>query len=100
MAAVVFFITASLVLVYVFLPMTRERRSWLDTPGPGDEAARELEREKESYLRALKDVDFEYASEKINGDDYARLRDHYRLKLARVLAALEPGGRGREGGDG
>jgi len=84
----VFFIIASVTLVYAFLPLMRDRQVWQESPDAKDERIKSLEVEKASFLKALKDIEFELASNKINSSDYEKLRNHYRLKVAEVMRQL------------
>ncbi len=84
----IFFIIASVTLVYALLPLMGSRQVWQEAPDTRDEQIKSLETEKASFLKALKDIEFEFASNKINNDDYEKLRNHYRLKLAEVMKDL------------
>ncbi|NOZ26403.1 MAG: hypothetical protein GXO94_09995 [Nitrospirae bacterium] len=84
----VFVIIASAALVYAFMPLMRERQVWQEVPDSRNERVKSLEQEKASFLKALKDIEFEFASNKINNDDYEKLRNHYRLKVAEVMKQL------------
>ncbi len=80
-------ITASIV-AYSLAPLLRPAESWLAAVEPGT-VKKALEAEKTSYLRAMKDIEFEHASNKINDQDYAELRNHYGAKAAKVIRDLE-----------
>ncbi len=84
----VFFIIASIAMIFALLPLMGGRQVWQEAPDARDERIKSLEREKTSFLKALKDIEFELASNKINTDDYEKLRNHYRLKVAEVMQQL------------
>jgi len=80
-------ITASIV-AYSLAPLLRREERWLAAVEPGT-TRNALEAEKMSYLRAMKDIEFEHASNKINDQDYADLRKHYGVKAAKIIRDLE-----------
>lgn len=45
--------------------------------------------EKELYLQAIKDVDFEHAEGKLTEKDYHELRDYYKEKAIQTVQAIE-----------
>ncbi len=86
---IAFFIVLTLLIAaYSFSPLLRPQERWLNVVEHGA-TRRALEAEKESYLRAIKDIEFEHASNKINDRDYAELRKHYGAKAAKVIHDLE-----------
>lgn len=80
-------ITAS-IAAYSLAPLLRPAEPWLAGVEPGT-VRKALEAEKASYLRAMKDIEFEHASSKINDQDYAELRNHYGAKAAKTIRDLE-----------
>ncbi|MCF6187156.1 MAG: hypothetical protein L3J49_06725 [Desulfobulbaceae bacterium] len=80
-------ITASIV-AYSLAPLLRREERWLAAVESGT-TRKALEAEKTSYLRAMKDIEFEHASNKINDQDYAELRKHYGAKAAKIIRDLE-----------
>jgi len=76
-------------LYYVIAPLLGRRVNWIDAEHPDDERMRELELTKKINLKALKDIEFELASGKINDEDYLELRDHYVRKVSRTLGLIE-----------
>ncbi len=80
-------ITAS-IAAYSLAPLLRRQQRWLVAVEAGT-TRKALEAEKTSYLRAMKDIEFEHASNKINDQDYADLRNHYGAKAAKVIRDLE-----------
>jgi hypothetical protein len=86
---IAFFISiTALITAYSLAPFLRPQERWLAAVERG-EARRALEAEKESYLRAIKDIEFEHASNKINDRDYADLRKHYGAKAAKTISDIE-----------
>ncbi len=76
-------------LCYTLAPMMGEKETWI-VPVSAAELKREtLSRDMTIYLTALKDIDFEHASNKINADDHRELKSHYRQKISRIIQALE-----------
>ncbi|WP_456385263.1 hypothetical protein [Desulfolithobacter sp.] len=88
MSMAFFILTTMLITFYGLTPLLRAKESWPETTGHGD-ARRALETEKQSYLRAIKDIEFEHASNKINDQDYQELRRHYGAGAARSIQRLE-----------
>ncbi len=76
------------VSAYFLSPLLGPAERWLTDVDYGA-ARRALEAEKESYLRAMKDIEFEHASNKINDSDYADLKLHYGAQAAKAIRAIE-----------
>jgi len=76
-------------LYYVIIPLLGKRVNWVDAEDPLDEKLRELDLEKRINLKALKDIEFELASGKINDGDYLDLKEHYSRKVSRILYLIE-----------
>jgi hypothetical protein len=53
---------------------------------------RELEREKQLILKAIKELEFDYAMGKISEADYNEAHATYRKRAVRILAQLDAGG--------
>ena len=85
--ALFIFISACLA-AFSLAPLLRPAEPWLAAVEPGT-VKKALEAEKASCLRAMKDIEFEHASNKINDQDYADLRKHYGAKAAKVIRDLE-----------
>ncbi len=77
------------VLYAILSPLFTRRMAWIEPGEDEDGWHNELELKKNMNLRALNDIRFEFASGKINRDDYLELRDHYRLKVAEVYSEIE-----------
>jgi hypothetical protein len=53
---------------------------------------RELEREKQSILKALKELEFDHEMRKVSDDDFREIGGQYRLRAIRVLRMLDETG--------
>lgn len=89
MIKIIFGVIFAGALYYVINPLLGRRVNWIDAEHPDDERMRELELTKKINLKALKDIEFELASGKINDEDYLELRDHYVRKVSRTLGLIE-----------
>lgn len=76
--------------LYVLFPlMVQPSDRLLAVEVAGDDAISMLKTDKELYLKAIKDIDFEYASDKINEDDYKKLKNMYSLKAYDTMTKIE-----------
>lgn len=89
MLKIIFGIIFAGALYYVVTPLLGRRVGWVDAEDPGDERMRELELKKKINLKALKDIEFELASGKINDEDYLELKEHYSRKVSRIIGLIE-----------
>jgi tetratricopeptide (TPR) repeat protein len=89
MIKIIFGVIFAGALYYVLTPLRGRRVSWVDTEDPDDERMRELELTKKINLKALKDIEFELASGKINDEDYLELKEHYSRKVSRIMSLIE-----------
>ena len=70
----------------------------LEPPGTGPAAAqgrgfvREVEREKQLVLKAIKEIEFDYQMRKIAERDYREMVERYRNRAMRLISELESGG--------
>ena len=70
----------------------------LEAPGTGAAAAqgrgfvREVEREKQLVLKAIKEIEFDYQMRKISERDYREMVERYRNRAMRLISELEAGG--------
>ncbi len=88
MSVAFFILITACVVAYSLSPLLRPEEQWITGVDTGARR-RALEAEKKSSLRAMKDVEFEHASNKINDEDYASLRRHYGARAAKSIRALE-----------
>jgi hypothetical protein len=88
-AILIFAAIGFLILAYILAPFMKPEQAWLGTSSEEDESIASLKVKKDSFLRAIKDIDFEYASKKINDADYRGLKNHYSLKAADIIEKLE-----------
>ncbi len=89
MAVTIFFIIAAILVVYTFLPLVGRREALVEAGEDVRHRIEALELEKRNYLRAIKDVEFERATGKLDDGDYQELREFYTRKAAEALQALE-----------
>ncbi len=89
MMTLAFVIVGLAALFYTLEPLMHERFAWVEEESELEEEIRVLEAETKIYLKALKDIDFEHASEKINLNDYEDLKVHYRTKVAYLMDSIE-----------
>jgi tetratricopeptide (TPR) repeat protein len=89
MVKIIFGVIFAGALSYVIIPLLGRKVSWVDAEDPDDERIREYELEKKINLKALKDIEFELASGKINEEDYQELKDHYLRKVSRIMGRIE-----------
>src|SRR5262249_18659754 len=59
-----------------------------------DRRRRELEREKAAVLKAIKELEFDRAMNKISDEDYREAHSNYRQRAVRILVQLDEGGSG------
>ncbi|GBE13988.1 MAG TPA: tetratricopeptide repeat protein [Proteobacteria bacterium] len=84
-------------LYYTLSPLREGKTAWLDRENPADKHLSALETQKRIYLKALKDIEFEHATGKINDGDYTDLRGHYRREVSGILEEIEGLGDGNMG---
>ena len=53
---------------------------------------REIEREKQLVLKAIKEIEFDYQMRKISERDYREMVERYRNRAMRLISELEAGG--------
>jgi len=76
--------------IYVLFPlMVQPSARLLTVEVTGDEAINAMKNDKELYLKAIKDIDFEYASDKINEEDYTKLKKMYSLKAYETMEKIK-----------
>ena len=61
----------------------------LDEPGPQDEIRVALAEERDRALAALKELEFDHRTGKLNDEDYRELVGGYRRRAAAALRALD-----------
>ena len=84
-------LAAATALLVVVLPFLGRRPPWMSAreEGPG----RDLLAEKESILRAIKDVEFEYENGSLSGEDRDTLRAEYKERAIDVMRRIEAAGK-------
>jgi cytochrome c-type biogenesis protein CcmH/NrfG len=76
-------------VVYLGYPILRRDRSYAPDQLAGLAAAQELRAEKDTLLRALKDLEFDQASGKLSPEDYGAMRSKYEARAMAVLQGLD-----------
>ena len=89
MATIILLIITMAVLYAIISPLLTRKIAWIEAGEEDDGRLKEMAIEKNMNLRALNDIKFEFASGKINREDYVDLRDHYRLKVAEAMGKIE-----------
>jgi hypothetical protein len=89
MTYIIFFMLGVGAMVYILAPLRQQSFAWTANDNPISQMEHSLEQEKRMYIKALKDVEFELASGKVNEDDYQELKDHYRTEMSRVLGEID-----------
>lgn len=83
-------IVAGAAVVLVAVPFLREPETADDTlREPVDERRLELAEERDRALAALKELEFDHRTGKLNDEDYRQLVGGYRRRAAAALRALE-----------
>ena len=68
-------------------PFISGKREWI-TSG-ADKRLDKREAEKESFLQAIKDVEFEFAEGKLTEKDFHETRDFYKEKAIQTMKAID-----------
>ena len=76
-------------LVYLGYPLVRRDRSYAPDQLDGLAVAQELRGEKDTLLRAIKDLEFDLASGKLSDEDYSAMRSKYEARAMAVLRELD-----------
>jgi hypothetical protein len=86
---------SGLALWRVIDPLTRPEATVVrEAQGRG--RARELEREKQLVLKAIKEIELDYQMRKIADGDYRELIDRYRTRAMRLISEIDAGDNFRE----
>jgi len=83
-------LTAS-ALLRVIGPLTRPETADPTAGGQGRRFVRELEREKQLVLKAIKEIELDFQMRKISEPDYREMVERYRARALRVLGDLAAG---------
>ncbi len=76
--------------IYILFPLIVPPSERLFTVAVSeDDAVSAMQTDKELYLKAIKDIEFEYASDKISEEDYNQLKKMYSLKAYEAIEKLE-----------
>jgi hypothetical protein len=85
-----------LALWRVIDPLTRPDAVSLAREARGRGRARELEREKQAVLKAIKEIELDHQMRKIADVDYREMIDRYRTRAMRLISEIEAGDNFRE----
>jgi hypothetical protein len=70
-------------------PLARE--AWTTPPGRGPRRPRELEREKQLVLKAIKEIELDFQMRKIAERDYREMIERYRTRAMRLIGEIDAG---------
>jgi cytochrome c-type biogenesis protein CcmH/NrfG len=76
-------------LAYLGYPIVRRDRTYAPDQLDGLAVAQELRAEKDNLLRAIKDLEFDLASDKLSNEDYSTMRGRYEARAMAVLQDLD-----------
>ena len=68
-------------------PFISGKKEWISSGT--DKRLDKRETEKESFLQAIKDVEFEFAEGKLTEKDYHETRDFYKEKAIQTMKAID-----------
>jgi hypothetical protein len=97
-ASVAFLVAATLALGWIVWLMFRAAAALVREPEARDADVvtgwrrKELEREKRSLLKALKELDFDFEMGKVSKKDFDDIGSHYRTRAIRVMRQLDDAG--------
>ena len=86
---------SGLALWRVIDPLTRPEGT-LAREAQGRGRARELEREKQLVLKAIKEIELDYQMRKIADGDYREMIERYRTRAMRLISEIDAGDNFRE----
>jgi hypothetical protein len=78
-------------LLRVIGPLTRPETADPTAGGQGRRFVRELEREKQLVLKAIKEIELDFQMRKISERDYREMVERYRNRAMRLIAELDSG---------
>ena len=84
-------VLAALALWRVIDPLTRAEQPPAALPAQAPQRLRELEREKQIVLKAIKEIELDYQMRKIAEADYQDMIGRYRARAMRLISELEAG---------
>jgi hypothetical protein len=67
------------------------RAAWTTPTGRGPRRPRELEREKQLVLKAIKEIELDFQMRKIAERDYREMIERYRTRAMRLIGEIEAG---------
>ena len=78
-------------LLRVIGPLTRPETADPTAGGQGRRFVRELEREKQLVLKAIKEIELDFQMRKLSERDYPEMVERYRNRAMRLISELEAG---------
>jgi hypothetical protein len=84
-------VLASFALWRVLDPLTRDEEARAVSAQRAPLRLRELEREKQTVLKAIKEIELDYQMKKIAEPDYREMVERYRARALRVMSELAAG---------
>ncbi len=87
MEIVIILVVSALLLAYTLRPMFRPAALLSQRVDLHQVRIDVLQQEKKHNLKAIKDIDFDLATDKISADDHEELRTLYSLKVAEAIEA-------------
>ena len=93
--AIAFLVVTTLSLAWALWVVGRAAQALVKEPAAADEARatgrrrKELEREKQALLKALKELEFDFQMGKVSEADYKDIGGNYRARAVRVLKQLD-----------
>ena len=76
-------------LAYLGYPILRRDRTYAPNQVDGLAVAQELRAEKDNLFRAIKDLEFDLASDKLSNEDYSTMRGRYEARAMAVMQELD-----------
>ena len=84
-------VLAGIALWRVLDPLSRADLAWSGQAPRSSGRIKELEREKQLVLKAIKEVELDYQMRKIAEPDYKEMVERYRARALRLMSELEAG---------
>jgi ribosomal protein L40E len=96
--SIAFLVAATLALGWILYLVFRAAQALVREPEAREAEVvtgwrrKELEREKRSLLKALKELDFDFEMGKVSKKDFEEIGSHYRVRAIRVMRQLDDAG--------
>ncbi len=76
-------------VAYLGYPILRRDRTYAPDQLDGLAMVQELRAEKDTFLRAIKDLEFDLASGKLSNEDYSAMRSKYEARAMDIMQDLD-----------